>query len=241
MNEKIPPRSFYLLVFSISYFAIVIASHIVFGMHLRPNELVSLPDIIDLVFYPPIIGVLLYLLYDSTVSKSASMYEKILYLIFLILHIEGHGIHWSGNALDVLIEREGISGLVYDFAYFIDEIFSHLIMFSSLFIIMVLLIIYEEKYDALDASEYYRYPLISGMIMGFNLLVASIEAQVPYEAISVALILVALPIYFAKRKRRSLKEKQAQLFSLVVGAAILLLSPIYYVMFGGFIQPSEIF
>ena len=114
-------------------------------------------------------------------------------------------------------------------------------MFSSLFIIMVLLIIYEEKYDALDSSEYYRYPLISGMIMGFNLLVASIEAQVPYEAISVALILVALPIYFAKRKKRSLKEKQAQLFSLVVGAAILLLSPIYYVMFGGFIQPSEIF
>ena len=115
MNEKIPAQSFYLLVFSISYFAIVIASHIVFGMHLRPNELVSLPDIIDLIFYPPIIGVLLYLLYDSTVSKSASMYEKILYLIFLILHIEGHGIHWSSNALDVLIEREGISGLVSDF------------------------------------------------------------------------------------------------------------------------------
>ena len=230
-----------LIVLGIGYFVVVIFPYLIFGFSFIP-WIVSYPDLIDLLVYPLFMGLTLFYIYEKTPNKETPL--KILYIALLVVHIEGHGFHWAANAIDVTIENipnwTAIPQLIslHQYAYFLDEILSHKIMFYSISIIMLLILYWSERYETQLGKNMMHTLDISSIIFGFSIIVSFIEGQSPIEGIifAIALIILGFIIY---RNLSKIYQNTVARYMFNTAVAILVIAAIYYMIFHGFPQPSE--
>lgn len=230
-----------LWVLSLGYFLLVIFPYLVFGFSYMPG-IISIPDLIDLVLYPFVIGLILYTIFTHLVKREDNILIRYLFMILLILHIEGHGFHWAANALDVTIEHTvGVPESLYNYVYFLDEHLSHWLTFYSLFgIFMYFLLVSIIKNRDEETGKYWLVNQVMGLILGFSLIVSGIEAQVPYETIVAGLILLILSIIILKKDFKGMfKERTVISYLFSTSLWIIIFALIYWLMFQGFPQPSE--
>ena len=241
MNEKNYNIARELTVLGIGYFVVIILPYLIFGFSFIP-WIISYPDLIDLLVYPLFMGLTLFYIYEKTPNKEKFL--KILYMSLLIIHIEGHGFHWVANAIDVTIENVPDWGAIpqlvslHQYAYFLDEILSHKIMFYSISIIMLLILYWSGRYEAqLEKRTIYTLD-ISSVIFGFSIIVSFIEGQSPIEVIIFAIALIILGFIIYRRLDRIYQNPVAR-YMFNTAVTILVIAAIYYMIFHGFPQPSE--
>ena len=239
MNQA--KRQFILVwILGVGYFSITILPYLIFGFELHLG-VTSYPDIIDLFFYPPIIGLTLFALFKGLKTNEIPTWIQYLAYFLLILHFEGHGFHWAANSLDVLMEHEGISGLLANYAYFLDEIVSHKIMYYTFYGYAILLVLLESKYSDYTLEEKWYLILPAAILGGFAFMISGIEGQSPYEVITAAIIIIAITCYIFRNKFREITKKPIICFYFIASIVMLITAGLYLAIFGSFIQPSEWF
>ena len=225
-----------LIILGFAYFCIIILPYLVFGFGFIYG-IVSYPDLIDILLYPPVTGLLLYFIWRNLNVRSEFL--NYLFVLLFIIHFVGHGFHWAANAINVTMDNYGnVPEAVHSYAYFLDEILSHKIMYFSV-IGLLLLILYVSRdltYE-LDSKKKILAEL-SALIYGFSITVSFIEGQSPYEAIVFGVIALLLPLIYVKGVKETY-EKPFLRFFFHLGFWIIVWSSLYYVIFQGFPQPSE--
>ncbi|MGQ4891409.1 MAG: hypothetical protein ACP6IP_02870 [Candidatus Njordarchaeia archaeon] len=230
-----------LIILGFGYLIVIILPYLIFGFSFIP-WIISCPDLIDLLIYPLYMGLTLFYIYEKTPKKERPL--SVLYIALLIIHIEGHGFHWVANAIDVTIENiqnwESVQQLVtlHRYAYFLDEILSHKIMFYSISIIMIIILYWSNRYKA-EINQKQKYLLdTSSIVFGFSLIISFIEGQTPIEGIifAIALITFALILY---RDIREIYDNFTSRFLFTMAMTIVIISAAYFAIFQGFPQPSK--
>jgi len=225
-----------LISIGFAYFLIIIFPYLIFGFSFTYG-IISYPDLIDLLFYPTVIGMLLYYTWRRIGEGDEGL--NYLFAFFLIIHFVGHGFHWAANAIDVTIENVGgTPQQVHSYAYFLDEILSHKIMYYSL-IALLLIILYASKRINEEPGKWELVlGELSSLIFGFSVTISFIEGQSPYEAIIFGVLSIIVTfLHFG-----GLREIQNHPFAryyLRLGIWILIWASAYYALFHGFPQPSE--
>ncbi|MEX0567643.1 MAG: hypothetical protein Q6363_000585 [Candidatus Njordarchaeota archaeon] len=236
--EKDPKNVLMLLSLYVAmYFLIIIFPYIIFGFKIE-SGLVSMPDLIDLVFYPPVFGVLLFVIYESVKSDNQPKYIKYIAFIMLVIHFEGHGLHWAANAIDVLVYgNSSIPKEIADFAYFLDEILSHKIMFGGILGFFFVLFVIDIRYN-----KYKKYnPVwgLLGIVQGLLFTISFIEGQFIIDAmIIVAVFLVSMFVIHGKDILKA-RDKPMCWFVLLFLISMYIWAILYVLIFGGLYQPSE--
>ncbi len=231
-----------LTTYSVVYFLVVIAPYLVVLVAPR-SGLRWLPDMVDLVLYLPVIGIIFIELIRNIMPNDAPKGVQYLILLSAILHFYGHGFHWSANAIDVRMP-EGSEPTVKEWAYFLDEILGHIIMFGGLLLFVYSLALSEAIYTSYHREEYPKHILVAfGIFHGFTLTLAFIEGQFIYYAFILILLYVVLIAILGEKSdglSRTL-QKPFILFWFSTLLSIYLWSAIYFLIFGGLYQPSELY
>ncbi len=229
-------------VLSISYFCIVIMPYLIFGFSYIPF-IVSIPDLINLIFYPPVITLALYLLFNKLSEKQSSRIINYVFIILLVTHFVGFGFHWASNAIHETIKHLNVNNSeLISYAYYLDEILGHKITYYPFYIILLLFLALENKYTPESSKKNFLVLNIpNGFLFGFSLLLAGIEGQSAYEILSIALLVVIILAFLSLSLKRRIGNLPFSSFILISSFTILVLGAIYWYLFGGFIEPSEIF
>nr|MDO8045540.1 hypothetical protein [Candidatus Baldrarchaeota archaeon] len=230
-----------LWILGLSFFLLQIFPYIVFGFSYIPR-IISIPDLIDLILYPFVIGLTLYSIFTFLVRKEDNIFLKHLFVCLLILHIEGHGLHWAANAIDVTMNHTvGVPIALHEYTYFLDEHLGHWLLFYALFgmLLYFLLISIIKDRDEKIENRWLVNQIIA-FIFGFSLIVTGIEAQIPYETIIAGLVFLAIPMVSLRQKIREMfKKKCLASYMFSTGLWIVIFAAIYWLLFHGFPQPSE--
>lgn len=230
-----------LWILGLSFFLLQILPYMVFGFGYIPR-IISIPDLIDLTLYPFVIGLTLYSIFVFLIRREDNIFLKYLFLCLLILHVEGHGLHWAANAIDVTMDHTlGVPTTLHEYTYFLDEHLGHWLLFYALFgMLLYFLLISIIKDRDENIENRWLVNQIFAFIFGFSLIISGIEAQIPYETIIVGLIFLAIPMVFLRQKLREIFKKRclaSYMFS--TGLWIVIFAAIYWLLFHGFPQPSE--
>ncbi|MHA1581072.1 MAG: hypothetical protein ACTSYM_00995 [Candidatus Baldrarchaeia archaeon] len=230
-----------LWILGLSFFLLQIFPYIAFGFGYIPR-IISIPDLIDLILYPFVIGLTLYSIFTFLVRKEDNAFLKYSFVSLLTLHVEGHGLHWAANAIDVTMDHTvGVPTALHEYTYFLDEHLGHWLLFYALFgMLLYFLLISTVKDRDENIENRWLVNQIIAFIFGFSLINAGIEAQIPYETITVGLIFLAIPVVFLRQKLREMFKKRClagYMFS--TGLWIVIFAAIYWLLLHGFPQPSE--
>ena len=224
---------------SLAWAIIIILPYVVFGF----NSFVgwtTIPDLVDIFLYTPVMGVLLYNLYKLTKGDAKlPKWLEYLTLIILFIHFEGHGFHWAANAIDVLTERENVVGVVHNVAYFLDEIVSHIVYFSTLILFFFLLSYIQYVYNPQEVKNKLKV-IGSGIFFSFVYTISMIEGQYILYGMALAAI-YAILIGYLYTKKKDIVKQSIILFFLIYSVFVFVWSGVYIAIFGSLKQPSEIF
>lgn len=226
---------------SISYFGLIILPYLVFGFSYVP-WIISIPDLIDLAIYPVVICLLLITLFRKI---SGSMSDKILYsfITLLALHLLGHGFHWAANAIHETIKHSGIyDSETLSYAYFLDEIVSHKIMYYPLYLILMLLLIEDFTHGRENLDRNYLILSIpNGFLFGFSAIISAIEGQSAIEALLMATSAILIIYILSIKEKIQVRNYPYIAFMLISSITMLIIGITYWFLFGGFIEPSQLF
>jgi len=229
---------------SIGFFAIIILPYLVFGFYFSPWY-ISIPDIIDIVFYGLVIGLSFYLLFEEKLSHAPS-WIKYLFIYLFILHFTGHGFHWAANAMNesIINAGSGTPQYVSEYAYFLDEVLSHYIMYPTFLAMLLLLLVADMFYLQKEKEEYsnaMKLMSIPSIIFGFSYMISSAESQLPYLTIAMAVAYICMIGWILKVKGYDeLNKRPYQAFIFETSIVILIVAIIYWILFPGFPEPSKI-
>lgn len=227
---------------SLGFFSVIILPYLVFGFYFVP-WFISIPDIIDLVFYGLVIGLTLYCLYEIYLQDKAT-YIRYIFIYLFVLHFTGHGFHWAANALNETIKNahSSVPSMVSEYAYFLDEIASHYIMYPTFLLMLLLLLVGNLSQTSANSQQKIKVKLIiPSVIFGASYFVSSAEAQLPYLTIIFAILfLVVIFAYSKKKETIDLNKYTFALFILESSIVILITALVYWLLFPGFPEPSEI-
>ena len=220
------------LLLAIGVLILQIAPYIVFGFSSQlPPPINSVPDLIDITIYMPFMAIIFYMVYSDVLS-GAPKPVKLVYAFSYAIFFEGHGFHWAANSIDV-----SLNGLDW-IPYYLDEVLSHKMMFSGLFLLIAIAGLSE-----ISGNRYEKpmLPILSGIVMGFSEALMFIEGQSAAEFLAANLAYITLYIVVAHRVGGKMKEKPFLTFSASTSASAVVFMVIYSAVFGGFVQPSEWF
>jgi len=208
---------------------------------------------VDITFYGLIIGLSFFLLYEEKFQATPTWIRYIFIYLF-ILHFTGHGFHWAANAINetILNIGSGTPTSVSEYAYYLDEIVSHYIMyptFLGMLFVLLLADIYvcpenkksDRHSEPHEITVNVRRMLIPSVVFGFSYMVSSAEAQLSYLAIFFAIAVIA--VIFIKFKdgfSSGLSKSNFRVFLFTSSFMILITAAIYWMLFPGFPEPSKI-
>ncbi|MCD6484804.1 MAG: hypothetical protein J7L47_06815 [Candidatus Odinarchaeota archaeon] len=252
--KKIDKEVLAIFGISIGFFAVIILPYLLFGFYFA-QWYISIPDIVDITLYGLIIGLSFFLLYEEKL-QAAPTWVRYIFIYLFILHFTGHGFHWAANALNETIINigSGTPPSVSEYAYYLDEIVSHYIMyptFLGMLFVLLLADIYvcqeskksDENTEPHEITMNVRRMLIPSVVFGFSYMVSSAEAQLPYLAIFFAIAVIAvLSIKFKFKDGFSsgLSKSNFRVFLFISSIVILITAAIYWMLFPGFPEPSKI-
>ena len=229
----------YLWALSLFFFAIITAPYLITGFYFTPG-IISIPDLIDLLLYPVIIGYILFLIYKE-LFRDYQGYLDPLYFLLIIIHFVGHGFHWAANAINETIKHfDGASTYAANYAYYLDEIISHKIMFYSIIGIFYIILYMAIRYGVGKGEKALKIMTIPALVFSFSFSAAMVEGQCPYELLITTIIFLLITIWYARRDLSKLNNNYVIAFFFIASVFSLALASTYYIIFRGFPQPSEI-
>lgn len=238
-------KSFYLYLIALgyAYFSIVILPYIVLGFGYSP-WIISIPDLIDLVFYPIAITIILIFMHNKI--SNVPNWSKLSFAFFTVMHLYGSGFHWAANAIHETIKHTVPSSSMdavkeaLNYAYFLDEILSHKIFFYSLYILLLIVTYWATIREFNIENKTYIYlGDISSIISGFSIMVSTIEGQSPYETLIFAILVVIILLVKIKDIKEILSKPVAR-YMFLLAILTLFFAALYIAIFGSFVQPSEV-
>ena len=221
------------LVIGLGTFALQILPYLALGFaSTLPPPVNSVPDLIDLLIYAPFTAATFYALYIRVVSGTPTPLRWG-YIFSYMLFFEGHGLHWAANSINVY------TGETLWVAYFLDEIISHKVMFTGIFLLIALGGL-SELYKK-NGDNGLMPPLIGGIVMGFSASLMFIEGQSAPEFMAASILYILLYLLLRLSRGVTLKEKPFLTFSITSTTFTVIFMLIYLAIFHSFIQPSEWF
>lgn len=251
--------AFILFILSLLFVTPPILSEALFGGNV-PKTIwyIRIIDIVDITIMTGVYIVLFTYLEHISVSRTDNLILRKVYQLGFVLFIGGHFMHFAANAINTYAFEvagyvvgtdipEDIAALI----YFFDEELSHFIMFTTLF--TMLLVVLLARVDLYDGKSGYKFNLVdrilifvATLIFGGAFSISAIEARKAYLVIAleiIVLIMFALYTKYWAKKNMLGVIRNDSLVRIMIGALIfsLLIFIAYYVYFGYFIQPSELF
>lgn len=230
----------YLWYLSLLCFFIITFPYIITGFYFVPG-IISVPDLIDLILYPVVIGYILYLIYEE-VFKNYEGILKPLYFVLVIIHYVGHGFHWAANALNETIKHlDGVSNqYIANYAYFLDEIVSHKIMFYSIIIILYIVLYMAIRYNVGEGENALKMMIIPALFFAFYISAAMVEGQSPYELLITMIGFLIVTLAYSRGEFSRINKNYVIAFFFIAAIISLAMASVYYAIFKGFPQPSEV-
>jgi glycosyltransferase involved in cell wall biosynthesis len=211
----------------------------------------SLGDTIDL-FTPFAVIPFAYVLYSrlnrfsqpSLSAESSVRSQKIMAKVILgvgfLSYVEGHGLHLSANSIARLLQgREGTN--VFRATYFFDEIISHYIWISGLYLISIGLILFAFK---LIFPPFVRKRMIflssGAFFYGFTFTVEAIEGQTVIFSFPAAILGFIFTFFLFLKGKRGQRKNPILLFFMSAYFLCILLFLFWGIFQSGFPQFSEL-
>jgi hypothetical protein len=207
-------------------------------------------DLADLFILAPIYLLILLYLFFRMLHYGAPNWLLALYLVSAFIFMYGHAIHFTGNSLHTYItevkdyEHE-MPEDVFEMIYFLDEEFSHWVLFIGVTGLISSWLLYDQLVKAppvLPDTMWLILPF--GVMYGFVLAYTLIEAR----SLEFTFLILSIPaitwIYLWRRSGQRFMEfarsrpftklVSIMLFSMLIGLGL------WFLVFGGFPQPSEV-
>lgn len=221
--------SYNLILLSLSTFLFQVFPYLIFGFNrtLSPPWN-SWPDVFSMILLLPVAVWIFLNIYENLI-RNLGLNTKFLYLSGLTLFIWGHGVHWAANSLDIPPCNTPV-------AYYLDEIFGHIVLFLGFLMIMIIVVIISPiivediKGGSISIS-------LSAFLFAFSSGAIALEGQVVSMFLTAVVIILFYLLYIILKYHR-LVSSSAQFF-LMWSISVLIFLTGYYFIMGGFIQPSE--
>ncbi len=200
-------------------------------------------DFVDLIFLAPFYLVILARIHAEIFTNRKS-FMFWLGLALLSLFLYGHAMHLTGNAINTYSTeihnyRSQIPTDTYELIYFFDENLGHWLTFAGLFGVMGVWL----AEDKLEDKRIWL-TMVPGVVIGLFQSVSIIESSHPWLGLVASLLLIIILIIRLIKNRETLievfKKHPVGRFIMVVALFILIGELIYYIVMGGFIQPSQL-
>jgi len=192
-------------------------------------------DILDL-FTPLVLIPMYWLLLDFSAANPLRRNEKILFLVLAALWVEGQGIHLAGNAIGHLVP-DGSEGDLASLVHFLDETLSHYMWHLAMVGLAGLLLWRQWQHPFHGERSGLGLEIGAGVIHGFNVFTASVEAVTTPLLLPFTLLVV---VFGLARGRSQLREQPLLAFFLVtfLVAGVLFLG--WGIYWGGFPEFSQV-
>jgi len=219
---------------------------------------IRIVDFCDLTLLGPFYAIALFVFYQIITEsidkkpdlRNTSILVKFALFFLACLFFEGHGMHMATNAVSTYIaEVHNYKPLIppdaWELLFFLDEFLGHLLVFTALYTMLIIYALVQQKVPMHKISAL-SFVIISilGVIWGGAQMVAMIEASLPKLMLLYTSVSLLVNIVLFLRSKEQLFPYLAQrpliLFIASGLSAILLLTPVYYTILGGFLQPSQI-
>jgi hypothetical protein len=200
-------------------------------------------DFIDLTVTAPFLLVISLAIHATIFSekRSGKIYWFLLVLIGVFIY--GHSMHVTANSIntystEIKDYRSIIPGDTYSLIYFLDEDLGHWLLYIGLFGALGLW-----TYENTIEVQKYSNVLICGALCGIAYSIAFIESSQVWLGPIIALWLVSCSIVSARKKEMSFyimwRSNLMTQFSIMIALFILIGLIGYYLITGGFIEPSQ--
>jgi len=223
--------------------------HLSFFKNVIPGIHIMISDVADLAITLPFMIIILFLINNklkNNLELPGDRFKRTLdffKILFLAAFIEGHGIHFVANSINILYTSSGIYPKdLGKLVYFYDEILGHQILFTGLLGLLALSVI-EQSWSkkSWEANIAGNTIIIScGVFTGILLSLALIEGQSVYLGFLFSMINIALIVFYIFGKKRKLLENFILLYILVSSLVNLLVLSLWGIYFNNFPQLSEL-
>ena len=195
-------------------------------------------DFVDLVFLGPFYLVMFILIGKSLVIPESPKIRGVTYF-FLFSFFEGHAMHLTANAIDTFafeVNNYQIPNDLRNLIHFLDEILGHALFFIGLFGLFHIVFAFEPNHaKSLERNDLLFTRLI-GVVYGMSLTIAVIEARY-------FIYLYLFYCFLSIASRLSVLNYSYTPYRIILihtFISSLITALIYWLVFGGFAQPSEL-
>ncbi len=231
-----------------------IASALPIYFVLQPFFTVDLPgvpirygDLLDLLLTPWIgVGVFALLYVSIPVASDASTTHRnlfrLLFWTFSVLYVEGHGMHLAANSIGNNVVANTDLRLARSIFLF-DEPIGHLLWLGGAIGLALAAVAYQTSYTAREplTRRQIWLILVCGMFYGVSFALTIIEGRSALWALPIVLGALIVMGYGWLRGQWELSRRPASAFFLSGFTLLLITLGVWFVGFGGFVEPSTLF
>ena len=258
MMEKRDIHPLFLLLLVVLMALIPVLSEALFGGP-TPRTLwyIRIIDLVDILFMTPIYIITYLYIYDRlSKGEKPGRYVNCLFVVMLSFFIGGHFMHFATNAINTYayevkhyVIGKDIPRDVAALAYLLDEVVSHIIMFTTMYLMFSFFILLDHEQGPTQPSNKRDSIVltVAGVIFGTMLGIGAIEAQMIYYILVLDILLTIYIVVLTLKIKKTIEHLTDLInyrftFFIVVSCLWLpLIALTYYLIFGSFIQPSEMF
>ncbi len=239
-----------LICFGYYYKAVVCGSTHLMGLRSVCFTIVHGVDLnhwFETLIYVPVIWLALYQVHRIVFARSEAelandprhRMKSLVGSFAIAMWLYGAGIHIT-NLVEIWAREHNnvSSGTVYELVYFLDETFSHYFQFIAFFFAIGWFICH----DRLGRTEGARFALFMGLAHGVERAVGTIEGSSAHLLLPLV-AWIALACWWRLRRYQGRWRDAWSDYFFRYGVGFSLSAPLaqglYYLLFGGFVQPSE--
>lgn len=173
-------------------------------------------------------------------ARSLNILAKVILFVGFLSYVEGHGLHLSANSIARLLQgREGTD--VFRATYFFDEIVSHFIWISGLYLISIGLILFAFKLTFPPFVRKRMIFLFSGAFFyGITFTVEAIEGQTVIFSFPAAILAFIFTFFLFLKGKNGQRKNPILLFFMSAYFLCILLFLFWGISQSGFPQFSEL-
>lgn len=163
-----------ILVFAIA-FTIFFLGPVVLGKPFPPFLIMKISDVFDL-FTPLVLIPLYWLMFRSASNESPTLKETLLFLLFIVFWVEGHGMHLGANSIGHWLNGFESTDF-YKVDYFYDEVLGHYLWHIGIIGLSALIIFRQWQNHLIEENTGLWLPVLAGVIHGFTFFLVVDEGQ----------------------------------------------------------------
>ncbi len=233
--------SFLTLIFAVLSLVFLLLL-VFFRISFPAYPLMSYQDVFD-ILTPLVLIPLYWLLFKYSASKLSSLTEEIVFLLFAVFWVDGHGIHLAANSINNLIHALANNGVIdvtgsdlYRLTYFYDESLSHYLWHIGI-VGLAAVLIYREWRSPSGQKTLWWATVLGGIIYGFTYFVIFLEGQTLTLGLPFALLVVLFTLIWGRNKLALLPILAFFFLSCLVAVLLFASWGLYW---GGFPQFTDV-